>query len=354
MDLTPGLPGRCWPGSAPLRLFVAAVTVMILLANSDAQAAAPRVALWLSGPADRQRMEIETRLRAELAIAGFESTILDESISSDRESLERAARSSGSFAAIAVVRRAGLDADMWVADRVTGKTAFRRVRFDAQSADAAAIFAIRAVELLRASLLELTELHPSRGELAPTDKMRDWIAPTHAKAPAATTYEVHVGAAAVAGPGGIPAGGALALGFSWKPLPWWAGCIEGWGPVIGHVGNREGTATIDQEAALVLARLEPLRSPAVEPFGRLGVGAYHLGAEGHASPPYDGRYGQVWAAVGAVGLGLRSSGLRPLSIMASLDALFLAPRPGVKFANETIAVGGRPTLVGQIGVGLEW
>lgn len=354
MVRTPELPGRCWPGNAHARLFVAAVTVMILLlVSSDAKAAAPRVALWLSGPADRQRMEIETRLRAELAIAGFESTMLDESISSERESLERAARSSGSFAAIAVVRRAGFDADMWVADRVTGKTAFRRVRFEAESADAAAIFAIRAVELLRASLLELTELHPSRGELPSTERMRAWIAPPHAK-PEVPTYEAHVGAAAVASPGGIPAGAALALGFSWKPLPWWAGCIEGWGPVITHLGNREGTATVDQEAALVFARLEPLRSRALEPFGRVGAGAYHLGAKGRASAPYESRYGQVWAAIGAVGLGLRSSGLRPLSIAASLDALFMAPRPGVKFANETIAVGGRPTLVGTVGVGLEW
>lgn len=330
------------------------MTVMLLFVSSQAQAAAPRVALWLSGPEDRQRMEIETRLRAELAIAGFESTILDESVSSDRESLERAARSSGSFAAIAVVRRAGLDADLWVADRVTGKTAFRRVRFEAESPDAAAIFAIRAVELLRASLLELTELHPSRGELPPTEKMRDWVAPSRAEAPTSATYEVHAGAAAVASPGGIPAGAALALGLSWKPLPWWAGCIEGWGPVIGHLEHPEGAATVDQEAVMVFARLEPVRSPALEPFGRVGIGAYHLGAEGHANAPYSGRYGQVWSAAGGVGLGLRSSRLRPLSIMASLDALFMTPRPGVKFADETIAVGGRPTLVGQLGVGLEW
>src|SRR5882724_11164477 len=112
-------------------LAIARAALLIgLLSASSAGAALPRVALWVSGPSDRDRVELETRLRAELAIAGFESVALDAFAESDRASLERAARASGSFAAIAVVRRGKLNAEVWVADRVTGKTVLRTVRFD--------------------------------------------------------------------------------------------------------------------------------------------------------------------------------------------------------------------------------
>src|SRR5262249_46664680 len=50
--------------------------------------------------------------------------------------------------------------DVWIADRVTGKLVQRTV-----TADDPSTVAIRAVELLRASLLEERSPHPSRGEV---------------------------------------------------------------------------------------------------------------------------------------------------------------------------------------------
>ena len=261
-----------------------AVFVMALLPAATTHAAKPRVALELAAPTDEQRLELETRLRAELAIAGFDAIVVEGSGKADAESLEQDARTTGSFAAIAVQGDAP-GAEVWVADRVTGKTVRRHVNFDAKSPDAAAIFAIRAVELLRASLLELSESHASRGEVAPTARIRTWAAPKRAPLPVATR-EVRVGAAVIGGPGGIPVTVAPSIGFGWAAVPGWVGGLDAWGPSSSRVRQEEGEARLDQEAATAWVRAEPIRQGGFVPFAKIGVGAYRLGASGSASTPY--------------------------------------------------------------------
>jgi len=328
------------------------MVVMVLLSVS-AVAAKSKVAISLGGPADDRRLELETRLRAELAIAGFDSVVLESPVESDEQPLEQEARDTGSFAAIAVVRRAGLGAEVWVADRVTGKTVRRRVDFDASSPDAPAIFAIRAVELLRASLLELSEPHAPRGELKPTPQIRDWVVPK-VEERHSPYREVAIGVAVAAGPGGLPATIAPSLTVAWHPLAHWVGGIEIWGPGVGTLVQREGNARFDQETVSAWARVEPLRAGGLSPFAKIGVGGYHLGVEGNATSPYAGRSAHVWSAAGTLGVGLRLDGLGPVMLLAGLDASFLAPRPGVEFAGRTVATSGRPMLVGQAAIGVEW
>jgi hypothetical protein len=53
-------------------------------------------------------------------------------------------------------------------------------------------------------------------------------------------------------------------------------------------------------------------------FTRLGAGAFRLGASGDAADPYRGRSAQAWSAAGSLGLGLRSAGLRPIMILATV------------------------------------
>lgn len=323
-----------------------------LLVVLPAGAARPRVAVWLGGPDDTQRTELSTRLRSELAIAGFDCVELGEVGDGSSASLESAARSAGAFAAIGVVRTGSLDADVWVTDRVTGKAVLRRVHFGADSADAAAIFAIRAVELLHASLLELAEPHPSRGELRPPPEIRRWVEPETKKAPE-PQRDAYVAAVVLGGPGGLPVRIAPALGFSWRPLPSWEGGIEAWGPALSTVKATEGSARIDQEAALAFARFHPLGRVALGPFGRLGVGAARLGVHGDAEAPFTSQSNQVWAGLGLLGFGLRVQ-TGALGLTLGLDSLWSTPKSTVRFTDRTVASAGSPTLSLQIGAGLAW
>jgi hypothetical protein len=329
-----------------------AVALVFSLLAPPCRADRPKVAIWLAGPYDSQRTELETRIRAELAIAGFDSVELDAAPEADHASLGRAAKSLGCFAAIGVVRQGSLDADVWVTDRITGKAVLRHVHFGADSSDAPAIFALRAVELLHASLLELQEPHPSRGEVRAPPQIQRWAAPPtpHAVPP---SREMHAGVVVTGGPGGIPVSIAPALGFAWRPVPTWAGGLELWGPAISHVEGSEGSARIDQEALFAFARYEPLGRSAFSPYLRAGVGASRFGAKGQATAPYTDQSNQLWSALGAVGLGLRIGG-QTIQAVTGLDAFWFAPKPAVEFAGRTAATAGQPMLGAHVELGVAW
>ncbi len=329
------------------------VAMTLSLVSPSSGAVGPRVAVWIGGPADAQSTELGNRLKAELAIAGFDNVELDPNGPGDAASLEVAARNAGAFAAIAVVRKGDLDADVWVTDRVTGKAVLRRVHFPADSADAPAIFAIRAVELLHASLLELEEPQPPRGDVQPTPEVRQWVEPPTAKRPQ-VDYGAHAGIVVVGGPGGIPIRVAPALGIWWRPLQNWAGSFEGWGPAMSTVGvTSEGMARIDQEAVFASAQWHPLAARAVGPFARVGFGATRLGVSGHADAPYTSRSDQVWSALGVAGFGVTARA-SAIELGATLDTLWSTPRPAVVFSSRNVATASSPNLSAEIWVGLTW
>jgi hypothetical protein len=128
--------------------------------------------------------------------------------------------------------------------------------------------------------------------------------------------------------------------------------VEAWGPALAEIDRAEGNARLDQEAVMVSIGWEPRRLPPLSPFAKLGVGGYHLGAEGHAAPPFTSNSGHAWSALGSIGVGLRVLGPSNLELVSTLDVLFLAPRPVVQFGSDIVGVGGRPSLVASVAVGL--
>ena len=129
----------------------------------------PRVALVTADPTTTT----STRLAAELRGLGVEVVVVpvDETQPLGRAALEQLARTDGAFAAVRVIRVAA-EVEVWIADRVTGKTVVREVRAgagDAGSRDDT--IAVGTVELLRASLLEVTvEPQTLHGEVTPPSR----------------------------------------------------------------------------------------------------------------------------------------------------------------------------------------
>src|SRR4029079_2166808 len=80
------------------------------------------------------------------------------------DELEEAARRMNAFAGVALARSgSGANADVCIADRVTGKISLRRLAITA-GRDSPRVLAVRAVDLLRESLRELRA-----GERPPAD-----------------------------------------------------------------------------------------------------------------------------------------------------------------------------------------
>src|SRR5689334_10421323 len=93
------------------------------------QAWAQRVLLVKPPPSDAALSEAFIRLRAELELQDFEVELLEGNDSQlSLEELEAAAQRSDAFAGIALNRHgAGANADVSIADRVTGKISVRRL-----------------------------------------------------------------------------------------------------------------------------------------------------------------------------------------------------------------------------------
>ena len=113
--------------------------------------------------------ELRTRLHAELRANGFDP-VDARSNPAALDSVAAALEDSDAVAAFALVSvQDGVAVDVWLSDAMTGKTLVRRVtgeHGDDATADPS-LLAVRAVELLRASLLEIAVREPPEPHLPP-------------------------------------------------------------------------------------------------------------------------------------------------------------------------------------------
>ncbi|MBN2196381.1 MAG: hypothetical protein JW751_26440 [Polyangiaceae bacterium] len=348
-------------GLAPGSLAVAAAGLVRLFVSMTAAAEPPpRVVVVAGSPSDGVTIRIERELRA----LGVAVTVVPSGSLEDpsRGALETAARQLGAFAAIRIVET-GSAAEVWVADRVTGKTVIRELVQGDPNDDGEV--ALGAVELLRASLLELQAIERApRGEVAPTPAIEGLIpipippqpapgdAPATSSVPPPSKPSLDASAASVGLVGSVGFRGA-------GPLYGVAASLDGrlgrsaWGiettllAAVGHVERKDTSPS----ARLTLAwvGLGPTWSPgsgAIMPRFGLGLAAAHLDASGRADSPMVATTAQAWLAApflrGGVGL--------PLSprIRARADSWLVVAihQAEIRLAGERAATFGRPELFG--------
>jgi hypothetical protein len=163
-------------------VLLAALFTLVLWSEAGLAALAPRVALITANPADTTTK----RLKAELSQLGVETVVVRAGPNTPvgRVTLENVARRVGAFAAIRIVPVES-EVEVWVADRVTGKTVVREVLHGSGSAARDDTIALGAVELLRASLLEVTasyDLNP-HGDVPPPPVVVRKLTPAPTLAP---------------------------------------------------------------------------------------------------------------------------------------------------------------------------
>jgi hypothetical protein len=117
------------------------------------------------------------RICRELGALGLEAETVEAVADyTAHHSLEELARSNGALAVIKIELGSGA-LEVWVADLVTGKEVYRSVEVMAGSEPAASVIAVEAVELLRASLMELHSARPPKGEVEPTPAITEFSEP---------------------------------------------------------------------------------------------------------------------------------------------------------------------------------
>lgn len=311
---------------------------------------------------EAERAGLGQRLRAELMALGFDVTVEASEAAPDREELAETAREAEAIAAIQVSGQAeGID--VWVTDRVTGKTVLRDVPVPEETDDPderSALMAIRAVELLRASLLEVASHRPPEGEVASAPVVErvavQTIAPEAARArlfePAlAKPSRVRIGLGPALGvsPGGVRPLGQLQLGITGLPHPRVA--LEGFviAPLFpAALQGPEGLAelTVGHVGASISGR-----ATGAGPIDfRLGAGAAltWLHIEGSAAEPFVASNEDTFVAWPFAQAHL---GYVLGSTAAFIDARLgpVVPEPVIRFAEREVVRWGRPAVVVTMG-----
>jgi len=306
--------------------------------------------------------EALVRLQAELTVEGFDAQVTEVDLGPDvHASLEKVAPTMAATAVVAVV--AGSDpasAELWVVDRMTGKTVVRRVHADPKEAPRiAAVLSLHAVELLRARFLELAITSRPSPDVVDVPLPS---APVVTRFATETLEEPDWKWAVEAGGGGVGAiqgasSGTTLLG-EFMPV---ARVQRAFGPrlcarvTVAGLGTQArvpmpgGYANVGQTIALVEGLVRFRRGYRLEPVVSLGAGVLYLSGEGHEMSPYLGDSSWHASAAADAGVGLRLP-IRPRRVELGVEfhALLAQPYPVVRFFDTEIARAGRPTLLASV------
>lgn len=320
-----------------MRRFVLGCLLGLALSTSASAALTQKVLLERPSESDAALFEAFGRLRAELELQSFEVEVVEALGSPEfTGELERRARESDAFAAVALRRgEGGTTAGVCIVDRVTGKTTVRRLAID-PSKDGPTLLAVRAVDLLRASL---TEYPP--GERPP----RDVLAAAEAPPPAAVArfarslpqWEVSTGAAIVVTPE-LGAGVGVRFGVERRVAERFRVGLDFLGPVFGGQFEGSGGAAVVRQT-FGWARLG-WSVGGFEPDARfewgpnVGVGVHHLEATGSVEPPLVARTASRFGALATLGLDARYRFGSTVSLGGEVGAFGALPRPVVAIDAE--------------------
>ncbi len=320
------------------RLLLASIALGGLLVVRGAHADPSRVRVVQMGDADPAVRQAMTRLEAELLAAGFAVDLDETPATAPRPEVESGG--SPSFVSIAILRSGSkVEADVQVVDTISGKTLIGRVDVE-PSPSAARTLAIRAVELLRASLLELglrprEELEaPPQPKTARIDVARSLettAAPRHAMA----GWSVYLGAATSLTTGFGPTIGPSGR-VSRSVAPGWLVGIRWVGPTFGPE-LRSPVASADVRQAITMAEIRFAYGIArLAPLLALGLGAADTSATGHAAPPLRAHTVGGFSAVAHTSLGLHVRLVERLGIVLETGALVQSPVHPVRIVGEEV------------------
>jgi hypothetical protein len=338
------------------------VLVALALACGDARAAgAPRIVILAPDRGDR----VSLRLQAELKALHFE--VPEVALAPDppsRQRLEEAARASDAVAAVRIVpSSAGVE--VWIVDRMTGKTVLREmVTDDVQSSAGVATIALRVVELLRASLMELDAPRAPEGEVRPPPLIRRWMTPpaTPAASPAesppalAPTFSLELGPALVLSPGGLSPAGDLNAAVHLRPAEGLGASVVALIPVVPSLVRGPEGVTAARIGLLGAAFRWVFASPgsAWAPTAGAGLTLIWLHLDSAPAPGFTGTSANLvtFAAFARVGLGVTI--VPRLRLRADVLGGLVNARPVVKFGDRTAAVWGNPFVAPTLGLEVAW
>jgi hypothetical protein len=344
------------------RLAIAAALVVACFVGA-ARAESRAVAVVHSQETDEVLSEAATRLRGELVAAGFDVRELVIAEGSDpKEQVDAAGLSPTPVATIAINKdddTASLD--VWVTDRATHEMVVRHL--DAAGVNrkrAPAVLAVRAVELLRASLLPASERkkpvpteQPPKKATPPKPPPKNESGEVPERRTAAEDrpgFRGEVGVAMLYASPGITAAFAplLRLDFGNRT---WSGRASLVAPAFGGEASAAGGSAALREEMLTLGFT--VRWPAEGTFAIVGsaaAGGFHIHVSGRGSSPNVGLDADQWGGMVETGGGVILRFGPRSGLLLDTQAYWLLPPVIVQIAGVDAGRSGRPALSSSLGV----
>lgn len=299
--------------------------------------------------------EAIVRVRGELISEGFQVEVMDGPKGEQSRSwLEQLAAARKVDALVAVFGDETPDSvEVWVVDQVTEKTVVRRIPFKPQSDHAPKTFAIHALELLRASFLEI-DLRPNSrpGEAKSISPAVVHFVDGERLPSRSRSFGVEIGGAAVIGFGGVGPSllPIMRLGWAISPSLVAQFAVAGYGS-HARVQDDAGSAQVTQEFALLGARYRFLLGQRLRPTVSLATGVLHSRAVGEATSLYQGREAALWSFLLDGGAGIAVALAERFEIAFATHVQVAEPYPAVRFDRSVVATSNRPSLLFALTLG---
>jgi hypothetical protein len=307
-------------------------------------------------PTEALLAESIVRIKSELLVGDFAVTVADTpagELVPDARVLKRlAARTKPPSATVAIFGDLGEGkAELWVVDRITGRSVIRMVEVETSSdRPISEVLAIRVQELLRATLVEVSveETRPQPPEPeSPTIAARR---PEAAETPIVPwQFGIEAGGSVFGGTGGFGTAGApvVRLGFALNETFWLRLGAMGFG-TKPRLGGGYASASLSQSLILLEGEARFRTRRKVQPSVSIGIGSERVAVDGSANFPYHGRSDARWYFAGDIGAGVATRLSPHWEARLEGHAMIALPRPEVRFAGKTFAQAGVPTFLATL------
>jgi hypothetical protein len=330
-----------------LRPFGSAVLTLLVVTGWARFSWAHAISVVRPDAADAVLTESFSRLCGELRMYGFEVRLLDAPLGASAPDQPPAEVGTGEvIGAVVLLRAAGqASAKIWIAEEASSGV---RITVSIDDADAPSLLAIRAADLLRASLREV----PTPTSPRPSQAAGSTVIAASAGGPAGPTNDrwfLQAGASVLWETGDWGAGFAPSLRLGRRLSERFALALAIDAPVVLQTYRASGaSAQLRHEIAeLAIAwRAAASRRLSLDLFQGLGV--MHLSVRGEAQSPWIGQTASGWAAAATTGAGLVVRLSAHSGVALSLAAVFTLPRPAIEVADATY-VARQPFLLASTG-----
>jgi len=286
-------------------------------------------------------------LSGEFTVRGFDVLSEDMSEAPSPEELEELARRREAIATI-LLRPSGDEVQIWVVDRVTDKIVIRTLT--AAEGEDRGILVRRAVEVLRASLLEVQVMPEEELAVPAPPVVREFATPD----PPPARWHVHLAPGATWSAGGFGASGILDLRLAWQ-LEERVGVHA-----LSRIALSPAELVIPQgrvdawgsSAGLGVWMQPRSRLRALDPYLGVQLEGLRVRVSGQGQGAFVGRAETRWLARWGALAGVKWAINRRIGLTLGLDVSRTSPVLRVDVSNEAVARWGVVTLSGNLGVSL--